>query len=291
MGSICVNLHISETNFSINEQKRQEKIATEFRLHCNPNSVIVYTMLTFYLAIAVVTVPLGAGIAFVSRVQQRHLGNIFGLTAGVMLGIVLVMMMHLYTEIGYVTILVMWGGFLLILVVERLTTHQRDETERNTDSKSNSWSVYLTVLGLSLHSLADGLNLAIAARKETLGWALAFGVLIHRLPVGTLISVALLRSQTFVKVLIRLTPLILGPVVGAVLGEQLLRGTFIELTDYLTAFAVGTLLHVVMDGFRGHYTSENTGLSRIAKVLFVVGFVLTFCAVYFFQGFEGEHFH
>ena len=39
-------------------------------------------MLTFYLAIAVVAVPLGAGIAFVSRVQQRHFGNIFGLTAG-----------------------------------------------------------------------------------------------------------------------------------------------------------------------------------------------------------------
>ena len=242
-------------------------------------------MLTFYLAIAVVTVPLGAGIAFVSRVQQRHFGNIFGLTAGAVLGIVLVMMMHLYTAVGYATILVMWGGFLLIAAVEYLTT------ERNTDSKDTNWSVNLTVLGLSLHSLTDGFNLVIAAREETLGWALASGILIHRLPVGTLITVALLRSQTFVKALIRLIPLILGPVIGAVLGEQLLRGTFAELTDYLTAFAVGTLLHVVMDGFRGNYTSESTSLSRVAKVLFVIGFVLTFCAIYFFQGFEGEHLH
>ena len=139
--------------------------------------------------------------------------------------------------------------------------------------------------------MTDGLNLVIAAREETLGWALASGILIHRLPVGTLITVALLRSQTFAKALIRLIPLILGPVIGAVLGEQLLRGTFAELTDYLTAFAVGTLLHVVMDGFRGNYTSESTSLSRVAKVLFVIGFVLTFCAIYFFQGFEGEHLH
>ena len=248
-------------------------------------------MLTFYLAIAVVTVPLGAGIAFVSRVQQRHFGSIFGLTAGAVLGIVLVMMMHLYTEVGYVTILVMWGGFFLIFVVEHLTTRRRDETERNTDDKDGSWSVNLTVLGLSLHSLADGLNLVIAAREETLGWALALGILIHRLPVATLITVPLLRNQTFGKVLVRLTPLILGPVIGAVLGEQLLRGTFGELTDYLTAFAVGTLLHVVMDGFRGNYTAENTGLSRVAKVLFVLGFVLTFCAIYFFQRFEGEYLH
>ena len=251
----------------------------------------IYTMLIFYLAIAVVTVPLGAGIAFVSQVQQKHFGNIFGLTAGAVLGVVLVMMMHLYTEVGYVTILVMWGGFLLISVVEHLTTHRSDETATNANSTENRWGVNLTVFGLSLHSLTDGINLVIAAREEVLGGALAFGILIHRLPVGTLITVPLLRDQIFAKALTRLIPLIIGPVVGAILGEQLLRGTFSELTDYLTAFAVGTLLHVVMDGFRGKYTAEKTGLSRLAKMLFVIGFVLTFCAIYFFPGFEGKHAH
>ena len=244
-------------------------------------------MLIFYLAMAVVTVPLGAGIAFVSQTQQKHFGSVFGLTAGAVLGVVLVMMIHLYTEVGYVTILVMWGGFILISVLERLTTHRRDETAiKNTESK---WGINLTVLGLSFHSLADGLNLVIAAREEALGGALAFGILIHRLPVGILITVALLRDQIFFKALVRLIPLIVGPIVGAVLGEQLLRGAFAELTDYLTAFAVGTLLHVVMDGFRGKYTPEKTSLSRTAKLLFVIGFVLTFCAIYFFPGFEGEH--
>ena len=251
----------------------------------------IYTMLIFYLAIAVVTVPLGAGIAFVSQIQQKHFGNIFGLAAGAVLGVVLVMMIHLYTEVGYVTILVMWGGFLLISVIEHLTTHHRDETESNTDKRNLGWGVNLTVFGLSIHSLADGLALVIAAREDVLGGALAFGILIHRLPVGTLMTVALLRDQKFVKALARLTPLIIGPVVGAILGEQLLRGAFEELTKYLTAFAVGTLLHVVMDGFRGKYTTEETGLSRTAKVLFVIGFALTFCVIYFFPGFEGKHVH
>ena len=249
-------------------------------------------MLIFYLAIAVVTVPLGAGIAFISRGQQKHFGHIFGLTAGAVLGIVLIMMMHLFTEVGYITILVMWGGFFLISGIEYLTTHQRGDTERHTNNTDKRWGINLTVLGLSLHSLADGLNLVIAAREEMLGGTLAFGILIHRLPVGILIAVALLRNQTFSKTLVRLTPLILGPVIGAALGEQLLRGAFGELTKYLTAFAVGTLLHVVMDGFRGSYTVEKTGnLSRFAKVLFVIGFVLTFCVIYFFQGLEGEHLH
>ena len=249
-------------------------------------------MLTFYLAIAVATVPLGAGIAFVSRGQQKHFGHIFGLTAGTVLGIVLAMMMHLFDEVGYIAILVMWGGFFLISAVEHLTTHRRGDTERHTNDTDKRWGINLTVLGLSLHSLADGLNLVIAAREEMLGGALAFGILIHRLPVGTLIAVALLRNQPVSRVMIRLTPLILGPVIGAALGEQLLRGAFGELTKYLTAFAVGTLLHVVLDGFRGNYTVEKTGnLSRFAKVLFVIGFVLTFCVISFFQEFEGEHLH
>ena len=251
----------------------------------------IYSMLTLYLAIAVVTIPLGAGIAFVSKVQPKHFGNIFGLTAGAVLGIVLVMMIHLYTEVGYTTILVMWVGFLLISGVEYLTMHRHDENEKHRDNTENRWSVNLTVFGLSLHSLADGLNLVIAAREGGLGIALAFGILLHRLPVGTLIAVALLRHQIFVKALARLTPLIIGPVIGAIIGEQLLRGVFAELTDYVTAFAIGTLLHVVVDGFRGKYTAEKTGLNRLAKVLFVIGFVLTFCTIYFFQGFEGEHVH
>ena len=248
-----------------------------------------YIMLIFYLAIAVVTVPLGAGIAFVSQVQQKHFGNIFGVITGSVLGVVLVMMLHLYTEVGYVTILVMWGGFFLISAIERLTTHRHDEHKQNTNS--SKWGINLTVLGLSLHSLADGFNLVIAASEEILGGALAFGILIHRLPVGTLITVALLRNQSVGKVFVQLSPLIFGPVVGALLGEQLLQGTFEALIHYLTAFAAGTLLHVVMDGFRGKYTAENTDLSRIAKVLFVIGFVLTFCAIYFLQEFESGHVH
>lgn len=245
-------------------------------------------MLIFYLAAAVTMIPLGAGIAFLSHGHQKHLGYLFGLTAGAVLGIVLVMMIHLYTEVGLLTIIVMWGGFFLITAVEHLSSN-KEKTAHTTENKR--WGINLTLLGLSLHSLADGLNLVIAARDATLGGALAFGILIHRLPVGTLIAVALLRNQTFPKTLLRLSPLILGPVVGATLGEHLLQGPFGQLTDYLTAFAVGTLLHIVMDGFRGNTIGTETGLNRFAKVLFVLGFILTFCAIYFSSGFEGEHLH
>lgn len=253
-------------------------------------------MLTFYLVIAMGTIPLGAGIAFISRAQQRHFGLIFGFTAGAVLSIVLMLMIHLSMEVGYTTVLVMWGSFLLISVLEYFTARRGESAighsyGKNAARKRTLWGANLALLGLSIHSLADGFNLAIAAKKETFGGTLALGILIHRLPIATLIMGALLRDYGFLKALGRLTPLIVGLLFGALLGEHLLRGTFRELIEYLTAFAAGTLLRVVMDGFKENYTTESEGFSNIAKVVFILGFILTFCAIYFFEGFEFENLH
>ena len=247
-------------------------------------------MLIFYLAIAVLTVPLGAGIAFISRTRQRHFGIIFGFTAGAVLGIVLMLMMHLYTAQGTATIFVMWGGFLLISALEYFTRRWGNATRTQT----KNLSLDLTLLGLSIHSLADGFNLVIAEREAALGGMLVLAVLLHRLPVATVMAAALYKQRieksagnAFIRIIGRLTPLMLGPLVGALLGERLLQGTFKELTEYLTAFAAGTLLHVVMDEFR----AREPRTSRTAKTVFIIGFILTFCAIYFFQGFALEHHH
>lgn len=247
-------------------------------------------MLIFYLAIAVLTVPLGAVIAFISRTRQQHFGIIFGFTAGAVLGIVLMLMMHLYTAQGTATIFVMWGGFLLISALEYFTRRRGNATRTQT----KNLSLDLTLLGLSIHSLADGFNLVIAEREAALGGMLILAVLLHRLPVATVMAAALYKQRieksagnTFIRIIGRLTPLMLGPLVGALLGERLLQGTFKELTEYLTAFAAGTLLHVVMDEFR----AREPRTSRTAKTVFIIGFILTFCAIYFFQGFAIEHHH
>ena len=155
-------------------------------------------------------------------------------------------------------------------------------------------SLDLTLLGLSIHSLADGFNLVIAEREAALGGMLVLAVLLHRLPIATVMAAALYKQHSekppeniFIRIIGRLTPLMVGPLVGALLGERLLQGTFKELTEYLTAFAAGTLLHVVMDEFR----AREPRTSRITKVVFIVGFIFTFCAIYFFQEFDLGHHH
>ncbi len=252
-------------------------------------------MLIIYLTLAVVAVPLGVGIAFISRARQNHFSTVFGLTSGAVLGIILMLMLPLYMEYGYATILIMWGGFLLILGLEyitpRLDSKERGGSGRDARSGNrNFWSVNIALIGLSIHSLADGFNLVIAAKESAWGSVLASAILIHRLPISILLGVAMLRDSAWIRRLAQLLPFMLGPVLGALLGEQFLRGPLGELTEYLTAFAVGTLLHIVVEGFRGGYLPGREGLSKMAKVMLLVGFVLTLCAIYF-SGFELTHEH
>ena len=44
--------------------------------------------------------------------------------------------------------------------------------------------------------------------------------------------------------------------VGALIGERILTGRFGEFIEYLTAFAAGTLLNVVIESFHGGHASH-----------------------------------
>lgn len=249
-------------------------------------------MLIIYLALAVLAVPVGAIVAFVSWEKRNYFGIIFGFTAGVVLSIVLMLMVDLYNEFGISTVAVMWFGFLLIFLVEWLTPRFRESIGKKHHQKTERvWVVNVTLIGLAIHSMADGFYLALAAQEKTVGSELALAVLIHRLPVAIVMALAFLRHYPLSRTLIRLTPLMLGPLVGVLIGKPLLQGTFNELTEYLTAFAAGTLLHVVMDGFRGTHVSSSEKLGNGAKLAFIIGFILTCCIIYFFPNFNLPHAH
>ena len=255
-------------------------------------------MLLFYLAISSVTVLLGAGLAIFFREKQTEFRLIFGFTAGAVLGFVVMLMVHLVWEesnlmkVNYLMILVMSVGFLLIWMLENLTHRIRERFGNQTEvHKKNVWGVNLTLIGLSIHAIVDGFNLSTAAKDPTDGIVLALGVLLHRLPVATVITTALRHNYGVGRTMLHLIPLIMAPFVGAFMGESLQQGVFMELTEYLTAFAVGTLLHVVMDGLRGGCVPSEEKISSSTKIAFVIGLILTLCAVFFIPGLEHEHAH
>ncbi len=249
-------------------------------------------MLFLYLLIASATVLFGTTIAIVYQDKQTEFRIIFGLTAGAVLGFVLMLMIHLFTEVGYPTVIVMWGGFLLIWLLEKLTHRMHASIGNHEEGKKRYiWGVILTIIGLSIHSVMDGVSLSIAAEKDTVGIALAIGVILHRLPVATVITTALRRDYDLTKTALWLTPLIITPFIGAFIGERLLHSVFKDLADYLFAFALGTLLHVVMDGIRGEYVPSEEKMGKTAKIAFVVGMIITLCAMYFIPELGHEHAH
>ena len=232
-------------------------------------------MLIIYLTIAVLSVFIGAVIAFYTlRSNQVIFAILTGFTASTVVGLIgFLLIPHLYEDLGWGSLLVVAAGFLPIFLIERMSHHNPRFPLQN-----HRWVVDLTVIGLSIHALADGFNLAIASRNETLGTELAVVILVHRLPVAFVLTLAFLSDNTriatigrrlpfgsrlhfslrlaFIATVGRLLPLSIAPVIGAFIGERILTGGFGQFIEYLTAFAAGTLLNVVIECFHGGHASH-----------------------------------
>ena len=255
-------------------------------------------MLIFYLIVATVTVLFGAAIAIYYNDKQVEFQIIFGFTAGIVLGFVLLLIFHLALvdwhpiHVDYSIILLMWCGFLLIWLLEFIMRRVQDRIENQEESKKSLiWGVHISLIGLSIHAIVDGFNLSVAAKAPEDGIVLALGVLLHRLPVATVITAALRTRYGISHSLLHLSPLMIAPIIGAILGERLQQGIFMEFSDYLTAFAAGTLIHVVMDGLRGGCIPSAGKMHNSTKISFIVGLILTLCALFFIPGLGHEHAH
>lgn len=231
-------------------------------------------MLIICLIIAVLSVFIGAVIAFYTlRSDPVIYAILTGFTASTVVGIIgFYLIPHLYEDLGWMGLLIMAAGFVPIFLVELISHHNPRFPIQN-----HRWVADLTVIGLSFHALTDGFNLAIASKHEALGIGLALVILVHHLPIAFVLTLAFLSDNTLiatigrglpfgsrlylslrlavVSTVGRLLPLSIAPVIGAVIGERILTGGFGQFIDYLTAFAAGTLLNVVIESFHGGHAS------------------------------------
>lgn len=235
-------------------------------------------MLIICLVIAVLSVFIGAVIAFYTlRSDPVIFAILTGFTASTVVGLVgFYLIPHLYEDLGWISLVVMAAGFVPIFLIERISHHNPRFPIQN-----HRWVADLTVIGLSIHALTDGFNLAIASKNEELGIGLAIVILVHHLPIAFVLTLVFLSDNTliatigrrlpfgsrlylslrlaFIATVGRLLPLSIAPVIGAVIGERILTGGFGQFIDYLTAFAAGTLLNVVIECFHGGHASHAHG--------------------------------
>ncbi len=179
-------------------------------------------MTVVLLAVATFVSTLVGGVVGLRAADRRHL--VFGLTAGVMLGVVafdlLPEVFRLAGTHGRVpgVMLAFAAGFLVLHVVERAVAVHRAHEGEYGDHHHPRVGV-LSATALSVHSLIDGLSIGLAAQVNTRTLILvAFAVLGHDFADGlNTVSIMLVHRNTRRRAAGLLVVDAVAPVLGALL--------------------------------------------------------------------------
>ncbi len=198
--------------------------------------------LGIYLPTVVLISLLGGFLPLLRRLSQRALALLLSFSAGVLLGAVFFRMLP---EIGRVLNdgagLPILAGFLLIFVMERFVFVHACE-EHDCDIHQMGIPAFL---GISLHSLLDGIALGAGLILPQLGPVVLLAVIIHKMPDSMSISSILLsagwaRCQVgFLSVAFSMTT-----PVGAILAYLFLRALSPENIAAAIGISAGTFLAI-----------------------------------------------
>ena len=147
--------------------------------------------LAIYLPTVVVVSLLGGFLPLMRALSQRALALLLSFSAGVLLGAVF---FHMLPEVGNVLGahlgIPVLAGFLLIFVMERFVFVHACE-EHDCDIHQMGIPAFL---GISLHSLLDGIALGAGLILPQLGPVVLLAVIIHKMPDSMSISSILLSA-------------------------------------------------------------------------------------------------
>jgi zinc and cadmium transporter len=198
--------------------------------------------LGFYLPTVVFISLLGGFLPLLRAMSQRALALLLSFSAGVLLGAVF---FHMLPEIGrHLDHTVGWPiltGFLLIFVMERFVFVHACE-ERECDIHQMGIPAFL---GISLHSLIDGIALGAGLILPQLGPVVLLAVIIHKMPDSISISSILLaagwdrRKIGMLNLLFSLTT-----PVGAMIAYLFLRSLAPEYIAMAIGLSAGTFLAI-----------------------------------------------
>jgi len=147
--------------------------------------------LALYLPTLIFISLLGGFLPLMRELSQKTLALFLSFSAGILLGTVF---FHMIPEAGKFLAdglgLAVLGGFLLIFAMERFVFVHACE-ERGCDIHQMGIPAFL---GISLHSLLDGVALGAGLIIPQLGPVVLLAVLIHKMPDGISISSILLSA-------------------------------------------------------------------------------------------------
>jgi zinc transporter ZupT len=163
----------------------------------------------------------GWGVVRFLQGRASFMRLISGVAAGYLLAVTLVRIIPECLEQGANALWIMVGYLLVHLVEHGITPHFHYGEETHAGSKSSG---LMALVGLSLHSLMDGVAISAALLTHSNLGALVFlGILLHRIPEGgTIASIFLSRGFGNRGALLAAATLAAAALVGAV-GQEFLR--------------------------------------------------------------------
>ncbi|MDF1544346.1 MAG: ZIP family metal transporter [bacterium] len=197
-----------------------------------------------YLQIVIVFLAsmVGGTLALVRQWSDSLLHLFISLGAGIILGVVF---LHLLPESieggGEAAALPVLVGFLLIFFVEKILLSSGQESYDH-----NHRVISITVfLGLSVHSLFEGVGLAVGAHESALGSSIFVSVIAHKLPAAfALASLFVLGRIKKRNRWLLLALFSLSAPVGALLFSPVLSSAGVSLIRVFTGVTAGTFLYI-----------------------------------------------
>lgn len=223
--------------------------------------------LGFYLPTVVFISLIGGFLPLLRELSQRALALLLSFSAGVLLGAVF---FHMLPETGRILEeSIGWpilAGFLLIFVMERFVFVHACE-ERQCDIHHMGIPAFL---GISLHSLLDGLALGAGLMLPQLGPVVLLAVLIHKMPDSISISSILLSAGWDRSKVARLSLLFsLTTPIGALIALFFFRALSDENIAVAIGISAGTFLAIATADIlpQVHRIEERNPLTLMFLVL------------------------
>lgn len=187
---------------------------------------------------------------FVNRPTPRLLGAILAFSAGVMLSIIFLELLHESMEYsGYATALAgLFLGLALFFILDRYLPHHHPVSPEENHQGTYLKKGVLLALGIGLHNFPEGLAIGAGFSGSTeLGLTLTILIALHNIPEGMAVAAPLkYGGYTFRKVLaitaLSGAPMGAGALIGALIGAISPVVLGISL-----GFAAGAMLYIVCD--------------------------------------------
>ena len=236
------------------------------------------------------TVLGAAGVFFLKGAMNRTLQRILtGFAAGVMVAAsvwsLIIPAMEQSEHMGkfafFPALVGVWGGFLFLLLLDKLIPHLHLNSECPEGQPCNLGKSTMMVLAVALHNLPEGMAVGVVAA----GWltgnesisaaaalALALGIALQNLPEGAIISMPLKsngmsRGKAFGYGVLSGVIEPIGAVVTILLADLV-----VPVLPYLLTFSAGAMLYVVVEELIPEMSEGEH--SNIGTVFFAVGFTL-----------------